>query len=188
VSKPSEINKTFVNRLGSEYSTLSKSLPIDVESSVFVRVDENKMLFAKMLIVPCDGTPYAGGCFVFDVYFPPQYPSIPPQVNLMTTGRKSVRFNPNLYNCGKVCLSLLGTWGGATQGENWNPGISTFLQLCVSIQSLVFVHEPYFNEPGYESSLGTPQGTKNSNDYNKNIQEQCALGNDRYLERSSKVL
>ena len=30
------------------------------------------------------------------------------QVNLQTTGGGSVRFNPNLYNCGKVCLSLLG--------------------------------------------------------------------------------
>lgn len=31
------------------------------------------------------------------------------QVNLQTTGKGTVRFNPNLYNCGKVCLSLLGT-------------------------------------------------------------------------------
>ena len=30
------------------------------------------------------------------------------QVNFQTTGGGSVRFNPNLYNCGKVCLSLLG--------------------------------------------------------------------------------
>jgi hypothetical protein len=30
------------------------------------------------------------------------------QVNLQTTGKGTVRFNPNLYNCGKVCLSLLG--------------------------------------------------------------------------------
>jgi len=46
-------------------------------------------------------TPYAGGCFLFDIYFPPQYPSVPPQVNLQTTGNGSVRFNPNLYNSGK---------------------------------------------------------------------------------------
>lgn len=31
------------------------------------------------------------------------------KVNLQTTGNGTVRFNPNLYNCGKVCLSLLGT-------------------------------------------------------------------------------
>ena len=41
-----------------------------------------------------------------------QYPEVPPKVQLITTGMGAVRFNPNLYNCGKVCLSLLGTWQG----------------------------------------------------------------------------
>jgi len=50
------------------------------------------------------------------------------QVNLQTTGQGAVRFNPNLYNCGKVCLSLLGTWRGET-GENWDPDTSTLLQV-----------------------------------------------------------
>ena len=47
-------------------------------------------------------------------------------VNFRTTGNGTVRFNPNLYHCGKVCLSLLGTWEGA-QGEQWNE-TSTILQ------------------------------------------------------------
>jgi ubiquitin-conjugating enzyme E2 O len=54
------------------------------------------------------------------------------------------RVDPNLYNCGKVCLSLLGTWSGAN-GENWTTD-STLLQVFVSIQALIFVKEPYFNE------------------------------------------
>ncbi len=49
------------------------------------------------------------------------------QVNFRTTGGGIVRFNPNLYQCGKVCLSLLGTWEGA-QGEQWNE-TSTLLQV-----------------------------------------------------------
>ncbi|ETO23729.1 hypothetical protein RFI_13449 [Reticulomyxa filosa] len=52
-------------------------------------------------------------------------------------------------------------------------GISTFLQVCLSIQSLIFVPEPYFNEPGYERNMGLPEYTEISNDYNKNIQENC---------------
>ena len=28
----------------------------------------------------------------------------------MTTGAGTIRFNPNLYSNGTVCLSLLGTW------------------------------------------------------------------------------
>jgi hypothetical protein len=69
----------------------------------------------------------------------------PPKVNLKTTGAGTVRFNPNLYDSGKVCLSLLGTWRGE-QGESWNADTSTFLQVAVSIQALIFVPQPYFNE------------------------------------------
>lgn len=46
---------------------------------------------------------------------------------------------------GKVCLSLLGTWDG-DRGENWNAATSTLLQVLVSVQSLILVPEPFFNE------------------------------------------
>ena len=80
----------------------------------------------------------------------------------------SVRFNPNLYNCGKVCLSLLGTWSGGTN-EKWDPSTSTLLQVLVSIQSLILVDQPFFNEPGYESQMNTASGQKQSNEYNEVI-------------------
>lgn len=41
----------------------------------------------------------------------------------------------------------------------------------VSIQSLILVPEPYFNEPGYQSTLGTQQGTLSSENYNANIRQ-----------------
>ena len=107
-----------------------------------------------MITGPQD-TPYANGCFLFDVYLPSEYPNVPPKVNLMTTGKATVRFNPNLYNCGKVCLSLLGTWSGSA-GESWDPKVSSLLQLAVSIQSLIFVSEPYFNEPGMSGVVLCP--------------------------------
>jgi ubiquitin-protein ligase len=49
---------------------------------------------------------------MYDVFFEDSYPNTSPKVNLVTTGNGKVRFNPNLYACGKVCLSLLGTWRG----------------------------------------------------------------------------
>lgn len=48
------------------------------------------------------------------------------------------QFNPNLYNNGKVCLSLLGTWHGGSRAEGWTEK-STLLQVFVSIQSLIFI-------------------------------------------------
>ncbi|ETO26282.1 Ubiquitin-conjugating enzyme family protein, partial [Reticulomyxa filosa] len=68
-SEPTEINKTFVSRLRLEYAELSKSLPIHADSSIFIRIHESKMHFAKVLIIPCDGTPYGGGCFIFGYLF-----------------------------------------------------------------------------------------------------------------------
>ena len=67
---------------------------------------------SKVMIAGPEGTPYAGGLFEFDCFIPLEYPHKPPLMHLRTTGGGSVRFNPNLYNCGKVCLSLLGTWPG----------------------------------------------------------------------------
>lgn len=39
-------------------------------------------------------------------------------------------------------------------------------QVLVSIQSLILVPEPYFNEPGYEQEIGTEAGDKHSAEYN----------------------
>src|SRR5882762_3335190 len=114
------------------------------------------------MIAGPDDTPYAGGLFEFDCFLPIDYPHHPPLMHLRTTGRGSVRFNPNLYNCGKVCLSLLGTWPGQCvfhhyacvytterqsdrPEEQWSTK-STLLQVIVSIQSMIFVDAPYFNE------------------------------------------
>ena len=72
-------------------------------------------------------TPYAYGLFFFDVLFPQDYPNIPPLMLLETTGGGRVRFNPNLYADGKVCLSLLGTWHGS-EHEKWNPSTSSLWQ------------------------------------------------------------
>ena len=89
------------------------------------------------------------------ISFEPYYPKSLPQVKFRITGAGSVRFSPNLYNEGKVCLSLLGTWGGA-KGEEWNAENSTIIQVLFYIQSLILVPEPYYNEPGFEKNTEPP--------------------------------
>lgn len=157
-----------MKRLAQEAVTLSTSLPLSYSSSVFVRTDLDRLDIMKVLITGPEDTPYANGCFEFDVYFPVDYPTSPLHINLQTTGEGRVRFNPNLYQDGKVCLSILNTWHGRPE-EKWNPQTSSLLQVLVSIQSLIFVSEPYFNEPGYERSRGTPAAMQNSREYDANI-------------------
>lgn len=46
-------------------------------------------------------------------------------------------------------------------------------QVFVSIQSLIMVPDPYFNEPGYESKIGTNEGKNLSRGYNAPLREKC---------------
>lgn len=77
-----------------------------------------------------------------------------------------LRLNPNLYACGKVCLSLLNTWSGQ-KNEKWIPSMSTMLQVLVSIQALILNEKPYFNEPGWACMKGTVNGENESRKYNE---------------------
>lgn len=145
--KNTSINSTKVKRLTTEIKQLSNSLPIYFSNAIFVRYDENKMDMMKAIIMGADDTPYAHGAFLYDIYFEDTYPTTPPKVNLMTTGGGKIRFNPNLYNTGYVCLSLIGTWSGG-KGETWTPN-SNILQVLLSIQSLVMTEDVIYNEPSY---------------------------------------
>lgn len=131
---------------------------------IHVRVYEERMDLLRACIVGAPGTPYHDNLFFFDIFFPPDYPHEPPSVHYHSGG---LRLNPNLYESGKVCLSLLKTWTG-TGNEVWNAESSTVLQLLLSLQALVLNEKPYFNEAGYDKFVGKADGEKNSITYNEN--------------------
>ena len=158
------VGQDKILRLIGEYSNLQNSLPVEFTNSIFVRVDKDKIDHMVAIIFGSEGTPYSSGAFTFDVQFGQDYPKNPPHVEITSTGNGNVRFNPNLYNTGKVCLSLLGTWRG-TSGENWNPKISTIYQVLISIQSIIMSDLVYFNEPGHETELGTKNGNELNEGY-----------------------
>ncbi|KAJ0230078.1 ubiquitin-conjugating enzyme E2 26 [Hirschfeldia incana] len=154
-------SKTWLKKVQADWKILEKDLP----ETIFVRACESRMDLMRAVIIGAEGTPYHDGLFFFDIHFPDSYPSVPPKVHYHSGG---LRINPNLYNCGKVCLSLLGTWTG-NKREKWLPQESTMLQLLVSIQALILNQKPYFNEPGYEPTKGTPSGEAHSKVYSENV-------------------
>jgi len=162
-------NPESMKRIISEISSFKTCLPLNYESTIWVRIAKKNMNLFTFLISGPKDTPYENGLFLFNAYLPNNYPQVEPKVVIVTTGNGTVRFNPNLYNCGKICLSLLGTWSGL-QSEKWNPKTSTFLQVLVSIQSLILIDQPYFNEPGFEHEINTPAGQNKNKLYNNNIQ------------------
>lgn len=125
---------------------------------IYVSADESNVTKISALIVGPLETPYAGGFFRFEVSVGPDYPMKPPKVRLETTDGGRVRFNPNLYRNGTVCLSILGTWNGPA----WSSA-ETLSSVLLSIQSLM-CPQPYHNEPGYETRGGAST-TAAYNDY-----------------------
>jgi ubiquitin-protein ligase len=166
--KQGNINRKSMLRIISETSSLRKNLPNCWDSSVILRISKTNFNMISFIITGPKDTPYHNGIFEFHAYFPDGYPSTVPEVLLCTTNGGTFRFNPNLYANGKVCLSLLGTWSGDV-GESWNPELSTFLQVIISIQALILVENPFFNEPGYERCMNTNEGKIKSIKYNETI-------------------
>ena len=151
----------FSKAVTKEWSVL-QSLP---SSGIFVRAFEGRIDLMKVLIVGPEKTPFYGNVFCFDVSLPSDFPLGPPLVHFIS--HVSERMHPNLYETGKVCLSLLGTWGGS-ESERWSTS-STLLQLFVSLQGLILsVPEPYFCEAGLEKTRGTKLATIASKLYNEN--------------------
>ncbi|WJX68456.1 ubiquitin-conjugating enzyme [Trifolium repens] len=151
--------KRWVKKIHEEWTILEKHLP----ETIFVRVFESRMDLLRAVIIGAEGTPYHDGLFFFDVFFPSGYPNEPPQVYYHSGG---LRLNPNLYDNGYVCLSLLNTWSGR-KNEKWTPGVSTMLQVLVSLQGLILNGKPFFNEPGYAKMSGTRNGEVWSLKYNE---------------------
>jgi len=94
------------------------------------------------MIVGQQDTPYYGGYYFFSFHFPPDYPFSPPKVSFLTNG-DGVRFNPNLYINGKVCVSILNTWAG----EQWS-SCQTIRSILLTISTLL-CKDPLLNEPGF---------------------------------------
>lgn len=158
-------SKARLRTLAKEIATLSTSLPIDETGGIFLRIDARRMDVMRACIIGPEDTPYERGAFLFDIFLPENYPGAPPKVQLTTTGHGSVRFNPNLYANGKVCLSLLGTW----DGPGWDPEHSTLLQVLLSIRALIMVPDPWYNEPGRRL---LPATISKANKYNDKIRSK----------------
>ena len=136
------ISKETITRLLKDVKHIMKN-PLTDQGIYYIH-DDTDMLKGYALIIGPSETPYFGGNYFFEFSYPADYPHSPPKVTYCTNGNK-VRFNPNLYTCGKVCVSLLNTW----KGDQWTScqSISTvLLTLCT-----LLCKNPLLNEPGVGS-------------------------------------
>ena len=149
------ISKETISRLLKDVKHILKN-PL-TENGIYYIHDDTDMMKGYALIIGASDTPYFGGNYFFEFNYPNDYPHSPPKVKYWTNGN-NVRFNPNLYTCGKVCVSLLNTW----RGDQWTScqSISTvLLTLCT-----LLCKDPLLNEPGVN------KGHHDTNSYDEIIQ------------------
>jgi len=133
------ISKETINRLLKDVKYIIKNPLID-QGIYYIHDDTNMLIGYAMIVGPSD-TPYFGGFYFFQLVYPSDYPHSPPKVNYCTNGN-DIRFNPNLYKCGKVCISLLNTW----KGDQWT-SCQTIATVLLTLCTLL-CKDPLLNEPG----------------------------------------
>lgn len=139
VTQTITIPKETIVRLLKDVKQILKN-PL-TDNGIYYKHDENDMMKGYALIIGPSETPYFGGNYLFELDFPRDYPHTPPSVKYMTNG-DGIRFNPNLYKCGKVCVSLLNTW----RGDQWT-SCQTISTVLLTLCSLL-CKDPLLNEPG----------------------------------------
>jgi ubiquitin-conjugating enzyme E2 Z len=149
------ITKDAVHRLLKDVKQILKN-PL-TDNGIYYIHDEADMLRGYAMIIGPEDTPYYGGYFFFNFLFPYDYPHSPPVVTYCTNG-DNIRFNPNLYKGGKVCISILNTW----KGEQWS-SCQTITTILLTLCTLL-CKNPLLNEPGIR------ENHRDFNDYNKIIE------------------
>jgi ubiquitin-protein ligase len=137
------ISKDTITRLLKDVKHIFKNPLID--NGIYYIHDDTDMMKGYALIIGPSDTPYFGGNYFFEISYPYDYPHSPPKVKYCTNGN-DIRFNPNLYKCGKVCVSLLNTWKG-DQRTSCQSISTVLLTLCT-----LLCNNPLLNEPGVTSS------------------------------------
>ncbi|XP_035387415.1 (E3-independent) E2 ubiquitin-conjugating enzyme UBE2O isoform X3 [Electrophorus electricus] len=176
--QPAEAKK-FFSTVRKEMALLATSLP----DGIMVKTFEDRMDLFSALIKGPTRTPYEDGLFLFDIQLPNIYPAVPPLFRYLS--QCSGRLNPNLYDNGKVCVSLLGTWIGKGT-ERWTSK-SSLLQVLISIQGLILVNEPYYNEAGFDSDRGLQEGYENSRCYNEMALIKMVQSMTQLLQQPAEV-
>lgn len=135
------VSRETTKRIASDVREVIKDTTLK-DNNIFYEHNMDNFLKGTAMLIGPSGTPYENGMFIFRFLFPTTYPYNPPKVTFLNCTDERVRMNPNLYENGRVCLSVLNTW----DGEPWSS--------CQTIRSVLLTlitvlnPNPLLNEPG----------------------------------------
>jgi ubiquitin-protein ligase len=134
-------------RLVKDIESVSHSIEhYNEKYSYYYEPNDSNMNLGHVLILGVENSPYFGGFYFFENKFPDSYPFSPPQWKFLSNDGHT-RYNPNLYQIngnGKVCLSILNTWGESTWSQ-----VQRFSSVIETVRAHLFHDKPLINEPGY---------------------------------------
>ena len=117
--------------------------PLNNQGIYYIHDTDNLYKGYCLVIGPQD-TIYAHGFYFFELEFPKDYPFSPPKLTYLTNNH-NIRFNPNLYKNGKVCISILNTWHGP-QWTSCQTISSVLLSLIMLLHNKALTNEPGIKE------------------------------------------
>ena len=132
-----------LKRLIKEYTQLCENKVDGIEVNLVSKDDY--MIWNAKIQGPKD-TPFENGTFELLIRFNESYPIKPPAIQFLTP-----MFHPNIYNDGKICVSIL--------QNDWSP-IQNVRTILISIMSLLMDPNP-----------NSPANAQAAQLYNKNRQE-----------------
>ena len=141
------MSQKLLTRVTRERAALQKDAELLLKDGIYVSWSEQDCRQICAMAVGPEGTPYEGGLYFFTVELSDEYPFKPPKATIETRDGVT-RIHPNLYENGKICLSILGTW----QGDPWHPTMKV-VDVVRTTQSLLQNH-PIRCEPGFETESG----------------------------------
>ncbi|XP_065002283.1 ubiquitin-conjugating enzyme E2-17 kDa-like isoform X2 [Musa acuminata AAA Group] len=94
-------------RILKELKDLQKDPPTSCSAGP---VAEDMFHWQATIMGPSD-SPFAGGVFLVNIHFPPDYPFKPPKVSFCTKV-----FHPNINSNGSICLDIL--------KDQWSPALT----------------------------------------------------------------
>ncbi len=107
-----------LKRIQKELQQLEKDPPSNCSAGP---ISDDIYHWQATIIGPSD-TPYEGGMFFLNIYFPADYPFKPPKINFITK-----IYHCNISNSGSICLDIL--------KDKWSPAL-TINKVLLSICSL----------------------------------------------------
>ena len=115
-----------------------------IKDTAIYQCEDNGLKIYAAIAGPKDSC-YEHGMYFFGLSFKNTYPFDPPACEFICWQNNKTRMHPNLYPCGRVCLSIINTYGR----KDWTPSMN-LPAIIVSLVSIMDAN-PLRNEPGSHS-------------------------------------